>query len=354
MELFYSVTSIGAFWNDSCIEWVINTFFLKSGEKPDICCTCVAKSPRKGFIGMNDKGILLETGTNEVEVLELLVGGLSYGVNVLKVKQIVSYDPKSLTKIYGLNPSVKGMFLFRDQSVPLIDLAAYFGHEKVKTTDLVAVICEFNRSVYGFLVEGLTKIYRISWDQIQSPTYLVQKVQAMITGIVPIEGREIMIMDLESIVGETIGRRRRPVEAPVGGDGFDPADMRLIIADDSALVRQQVSNILKEAGFKGVVVCVNGQEALDKILDVEDNAPDPNFDLLITDIEMPLLDGLTLCKKVKGRFPSLKVMVLSSLITEQMIAKCNAVNADAHVSKAEPETLIEKIQELLPLAQAES
>jgi len=300
---------------------------------------------------MNDKGILLETGTNEVEVLELLVGGLSYGVNVLKVKQIVSYDPKSLTKIYGLNPAVKGMFLFRDQSVPLIDLATYFGHEKVKTTDLVAVICEFNRSVYGFLVDGLTKIYRISWDQIQSPTYLVQKVQAMITGIVPIEGREIMIMDLESIVGETVGKRNRKPEAPVGGENFDPSDMRLIIADDSALVRQQVGNILREAGFANVIVCVNGQEALEKIMDVEEAEPEPHFDLLITDIEMPLLDGLTLCKKVKTRFPAFKVMVLSSLITEQMIAKCNAVDADAHVSKAEPETLLAKIQELLPMVQ---
>jgi len=296
---------------------------------------------------MNDKGILLETGTNEVEVLELLVGGLSYGVNVLKVKQIVSYEPKSLTKIYGLHPAVKGMFLFRDKSVPLIDLGAYFGHENKPATDMVAVICEFNKSSYGFLVEGLTKIYRISWDQIQSPTYLVQNIQAMITGIVPIESREIMIMDLESIVGEVVGKRRTNTK-PLGLDsGFDPSAWRLIVADDSALVRQQLSKMLNAVGFKDVVICGNGQEAYDHIVFAHKDNPKREFDVLISDIEMPVLDGLTLCKKVKSQFPNLKVLILSSLITEQMISKCEAVGADGHLSKAEPEHLIANIAQLI-------
>ncbi len=301
---------------------------------------------------MNDKGILLETGTNEVEVLELLVGGQSYGVNVLKVKQIVSYDSKSLTKIYGLHPAVKGMFLFRDKSLPLIDLGTYFGHEKKPATDMVAVICEFNKSSYGFLVEGLTKIYRISWDQSQSPSYLVQKIQAMITGIVPIENREIMIMDLESIVGEVVGRKHQETHSLDVVSGFDPSAWRLIVADDSALVRQQLSKMLDKAGFKRVVICGNGQEAYDQIVSMERTHPEEGFDVLISDIEMPVLDGLTLCKKVKLQFPSLKVLILSSLITDQMVSKCEAVGADGHISKAEPEKLIATIANLFEMIPA--
>ena len=296
---------------------------------------------------MNDKGILLETGTNEVEVLELLVAGQSYGVNVLKVKQIVSYDPKSLTKIYGLHPAVMGMFLFRDKSVPLIDLSTYFEHPPEQTSDLVAVICEFNRSSYGFVVDGLTKIYRISWDQIQSPSYLVQNIRAMITGIVPIENREIMIMDLESIVGEVVGRKNPEASLCEIDSGFDPKKLRLIVADDSALVRQQLKQMLDGAGFNCVEVCGNGQEAYDKIKLNNTTNPEGVFDLLISDIEMPVLDGLTLCKKVKEEFADLKVLILSSLITDQMIAKCQAVGADGHLSKAEPEQLIPQIGELL-------
>lgn len=296
---------------------------------------------------MNDKGILLETGTNEVEVLELLVGGQSYGVNVLKVKQIVSYDVKGVTKIYGLHPAVMGLFLFRGQSVPLINLGTYFGHNQPEAQDLVAVICEFNQSSYGFVVDGLTKIYRVSWDQIQSPSYLVQNIQAMITGIVPIEGRELMIMDLESIVGEVVGKRNSFSDVSKAYSDPDLLSSRLIIADDSALVRQQIAKMLQAVGFENLCICDNGQEAYNQICS---NASDAGqFDILITDIEMPILDGLTLCKKIKGQFEDIKVLVLSSLITEQMIAKCEAAGADGYLSKAEPEKLVPQIANMLAM-----
>jgi two-component system, chemotaxis family, chemotaxis protein CheV len=301
---------------------------------------------------MNDKGILLETGTNEVEVLELLVGGQSYGVNVLKVKQIISYDPKGLTKIYGLHPAVMGMFLFRGRSVPLINLGTYFGQDQTDTQDLVAVICEFNQSSYGFVVDGLTKIYRISWDQIQSPSYLVQNIQAMITGIVPIENREIMIMDLESIVGEVVGRKNSFDDSDESCSDPNLRSSRLIIADDSVLVQQQISKMLVKAGFENICVCANGQEAYDQIFSGSQEALDNPFDVLVTDIEMPALDGLSLCKKVKSQFPGIRVLVLSSLITVQMIAKCEAAGADGYLSKAEPKKLIPLIASLLAKAAA--
>jgi two-component system chemotaxis response regulator CheV len=305
---------------------------------------------------MNDKGILLETGTNEVEILELLVGGQSYGVNVLKVKQIISYEPKSLTQIYGLHAAVKGIFLFRNKPVPMINLSTYFGHVDgnfdEKLDDRVVVICEFNQSSYGFLVDGLTKIYRISWDQIQSPPYLVQNIEAMVTGVVPIENREIMIMDLESIVGEVVGEKKFEADVSNLDSGLPCESMRLIIADDSALVRQQISQRLEKAGFTGVCVCANGQEAYDQIVLSSTRTPNETFDVLITDIEMPVLDGLTLCKKVKSEYPNIKVLILPSLITDQMIIKCEAVGADAHLSKAELKTLIPQIETLFSLVAA--
>lgn len=301
---------------------------------------------------MTEHGILLETGTNEVEILELHVNGQSYGVNVLKVKQIVSYDPAKLTKIYGLHPAVKGMFMFREKSVPLIDLGKYFNETCTDGADLVAVICEFNQSVYGFVVQGLTKIYRISWDQIQSPSYLVHNIQAMITGIVPIEGREIMLMDLESIVGEVIGKRQTKIEVTFSNPEFRPEETRILVADDSALVRKQVDQILEDAGFTDVVICDNGQEAYDRIFGADQTGENKPYDILVTDIEMPLLDGLTLCRRVKETYPDMKVLVLSSLITDQMIAKCESVNADGHISKAEPHKLVPTIERVLTLVPA--
>lgn len=307
---------------------------------------------------MNTHGILLETGTNEVELLEVKIGGQSYGFNVLKVNQMVSFDPKNITKVYGVHPSMMGILHFRHLSMPLVNLPLHLhGCENIETAaeNLLVVICEFNSAVYGFLVENLTKIYRISWDQIQSPPYLFHGAQSMITGIAPIEGREIMILDLESMVGDMFGRngdldQKEDVNAQI----LDHRKMaRLFVADDSVLVRNQLEKRLTEAGFEDIHIFCNGEEIYEALMQEKEKAESggqglaDTVNLVLTDIEMPRLDGLTLCKKLKTLAPNLPVMVLSSMITDQIISKCRAVGADDYLSKGESGLLISKIDTLL-------
>jgi|GEM_PF-1339953 two-component system chemotaxis response regulator CheV len=289
------------------------------------------------------EGILLETGTNEVEILELLIGKQLFGVNVLKIKQILSYTPNDIATLHapGIHPAVKGTFLFHGVPILLTDLGQYLyaDREQTETTaPQVVVVCEFNNAQQGFLIDGVDRIFRRSWDQIQAPNGIFSDANAMITGIVNSEGREVLLIDFEGIVDDISGSREwtGEEEGPIAEDLQQKREtVKILMADDSSTVRHQVSNILRTAGYSSLSIFDNGADAYTAIK----SSTEQPFDIVLTDIEMPQLDGLTLCRKLKEEHSPSKVIILSSMISEQVATKCRSVGADAYLSKEQTHEL---------------
>lgn len=285
------------------------------------------------------RGILLETGTNELEVLELLISGQVFGVNVLKIKQIISYDPDKVAVLRApeIHPAIKGTFLFHDVPILLTDLNRYLfpNRERIPSSaPQVVVVCEFNNAQQGFLIDAVDRIFRCSWDQIQAPTSIISESDAMVTGIVHSEGHDVLIIDFEAIIDDISGGSTlQDTEANGGGPSARELSMRsnikVLLADDSHLVREQTEHLMLQAGFSNLTTCDDGAEAY-KAIQADLNHP---FDVVISDIEMPLLDGLTLCRTLKESNSPSKVIILSSMISEQVSIKCRKVGADAFLSK---------------------
>jgi two-component system chemotaxis response regulator CheV len=285
-------------------------------------------------------GILLESGTNELEVLELLISGQIFGVNVLKIKQIISYDPDKVAVLHApeIHPSIKGTFLFHDVPILLTDLNRYLfpDREPIRSeTPQVVVVCEFNNAQQGFLIDAVDRIFRCNWDQIQAPTSIIAESDAMVTGIVHSEGHDVLLIDFEAIINDISG-----------GSTLDPTEdggeisaeeraqrslLKVLLADDSQLVREQTEHLMRQAGFSDLTICEDGAEAYRAI---QSNLEHP-FDVVISDIEMPQLDGLTLCRKLKEMKSPTKVIILSSMISEQVSIMCRQVGADGFLSKGQ-------------------
>jgi len=310
------------------------------------------------------QGILLESGTNEIELIEFYLGSQSFGINVHKLREIIPYDEAKTTILPESPPSVVGTFLVRGNTIPLIDLNVHLrrnpGEVAPTAGRQVVLVCEFNRCVNGFLVDGVNQIHRVSWKQIQPLSTFIGRYRPRFTGSFEIDGREILIVDLEHIVAELDPEAGLSYTAPETVPVSAPTELsleerrgqcRLFMAEDSAIIRESILRILHSSGYTQICAFVDGEACYDEILARKENlkngdgGEDPLFDLLISDIEMPKLDGLTLCRRVKED-PLLKhipVIMFSSLITEQMVFHCQQVGADGYISKPQITELVAMI-----------
>lgn len=305
----------------------------------------------------NKQEILLESGTNEMEIIEFYLGTQPFGINVHKLKEIIPFDPEAVTVVPGSAAGMLGTFLLRGSTIPLIDLKS---HVAQKENDLgeevrrVVLVCEFNNRINGFKVDGVNQIHRVSWEDVQPMASFIDQYGPRFTGSVNIDGREILIVDLEHIVAEFDADSTLNYDAELqeGGESGDPraprVKKRLMLAEDSSLIRAGIEKVLKGAGYSNLGVYVDGQECYDKILAVKKRVVAGEklsdlLDLLITDIEMPRMDGLTLCKLIKDDpvLKDVKVLLFSSLINDQMAAKCDFVGADGYATKPEIPYLVE-------------
>ena len=310
------------------------------------------------------QGILLESGTNEIELIEFYLGSQSFGINVHKLREIIPYDEAKTTILPESPPSVVGTFLVRGNTIPLIDLNVHLrrdsGAAAASTGRQVVLVCEFNRCVNGFLVDGVNQIHRISWKNIQPLSAFIGRYKPRFTGSFAIDGREILIVDLEHIVAELDPEAGLSYTAPEAVPVSAPTELsleerrgqcRLFMAEDSAIIRESILRILHSSGYTQICAFVDGEACYNEILARKNNlkngegGENPLFDLLISDIEMPKLDGLTLCRRVKED-PLLKhipVIMFSSLITEQMVFHCQQVGADGYISKPQITELVTMI-----------
>ena len=299
-----------------------------------------------------DSNILLENGTNELEVLEFIIGNNHYGINVAKVKEIVNFQ--KVTPVPNSHPSVEGIFMPRDTMITVVNLANVLRlPESEDPKNDMLINTNFNKLNVAFHVHKIVGIHRVSWADIITPDVTINSFESGIaTGIIKIDGRLIIILDFERIVSDISPETGLKVSEIARLGERDRNNSPIVIAEDSTLLMRLISDSLEKAGYTNVTKCVNGQEAWDYLQSIKKKADGDvtkYVKCIVTDIEMPLMDGHRLTKLVKtdSSLQVIPVIIFSSLINEEMRRKGEQLGADAQLSKPEIGSLVEEIDKLI-------
>ncbi|MCI8402921.1 MAG: chemotaxis protein CheV [Lachnospiraceae bacterium] len=298
----------------------------------------------------NKSNILLESGTNEIEVMCFSVGGESYGINVAKVQEIIMAE--KVKPMPHAHPAVEGIFKPRESLITVINLAYYlFGqHQEIGEKDLF-IITNFNRMTVAFRVESIEGISRISWEAIQKPDKTISNGdEGVATGIAQCDGKLVTVLDFEKIVAEIAPETTIQVSDVEKLGARALCDSPIVIAEDSVLLQRMIDDCLERAGFTHLINFSNGQEAWDHLHSIRNDSDlFDKVNLVITDIEMPKMDGHRLTKLIKDdqRLKHLPVIIFSSLIDEQMRVKGKELGADEQIAKPEIGRLVGLLDTLL-------
>ncbi|EAH1462187.1 chemotaxis protein CheV [Listeria monocytogenes] len=298
-----------------------------------------------------EKGILLQSGTNELEIVTFTVGENLFCINVLKVKEII--HPLEVTPVPDSNPAIEGVSQVRGEIMPVVNIARVMKLPEIEPENTKFIITELNQMKIVFRVDEVHRIQRISWEQIEEPEKLSIGLEELAVGIVKLDGNLVLLLDYEKIIYEISGNADFAV---TGEDRIarkvNREEKTIFIAEDSQMLRQLLEDTLHEAGYTNLQFFANGREAQEhifKLLKEQKEQTFENVNLLITDIEMPQMDGHHLTKVIKedeiGR--ELPVVIFSSLITEDLEHKGAGVGADAQVSKPNIHQLINILDELV-------
>jgi two-component system chemotaxis response regulator CheV len=294
-----------------------------------------------------ETNILLENGTNELEILEFKLDGESYGINVAKIKEIIPFQP--VTPVPNSHPSIEGIFMPRDTMITAINLKNCLQRGNQDEKGLF-IITNFNKLDIAFHVDAVVGIHRVSWGAIIKPDATVNTVESGVsTGIVKFDSRLVIILDFEKIVTDISPETGLKV-TQVEDRGTRRSDVQIVLAEDSALLHKLISDSLKKSGYTRLIDCVNGQEAWNFVTKCRDEGTlDQKVGLVITDIEMPIMDGHHLTKLIKSDDTTkhVPVIIFSSLVNEEMKRKGEQLGADAQLSKPEIGNLVRAIDDLL-------
>jgi two-component system chemotaxis response regulator CheV len=305
---------------------------------------------------MSKTNILLETGTNEFEVVEFEIDYMqssgtrvkqSFGVNVAKVREIIRMP--ALTKMPNLPDVVYGVFRLRGDIYPAVDLCKFLYNQENTNKSIKMIIAEFNNLKVGFIVNGVNRIHRITWTQIV-PADSMQEFSSdhtSIIGLFQMETHNVLMLDVEKIVADI---------APTSAidnldDGFEVVNNPIAVtAEDSAIIRKMISDKMQMAGFE-LDSYNNGLSCWERMLEiaktVERGTPLQSLcQIVITDIEMPGMDGYTLTKNIKTHpiLKELPVVLFSSIITPDLLHKGRSVGADAQMTKPQIGELLQVVK----------
>ncbi|SRR5690606_9811021 len=295
--------------------------------------------------------ILLQSGTNELEVVMFQIGTGLFGINVLKVREII--NAMEVTPMPNSHPNVEGIIRLRDEVLSVVNLAKVLNLPPSENPEKDKfIIAELNQIKIAFRVHHVSRIHRISWEQIEKPTELSAGDKAYAIGIIKLSDQMAILLDFEKIVVEIDPKAGVNVESVKELGPRERSTKKIVIAEDSAVLRQLLVDTLSEAGYSNIKVFENGKEAWQYLSELaEDESVDvkDKVDLIITDIEMPQMDGHHLTDRIKKdiQLKDIPVVIFSSLITEDLYHKGVSVGADAQVSKPEIVSLIEEIDKLL-------
>ena len=309
--------------------------------------------------------ILLEAGTNELEVMSFnlhwkdpvtdKISRVTFGINAAKVKELVAV-PDKITHHADSHPSVLGVFVLRGNTIPLIDICAWFGYdryisdtENAGQIDQVCLVTEINQKLFAFLVHSVDKVYRISWEQIQPPPRLIARFESIVA-LTIINGRILQLIDFERVIATIdpsmdLQKQADMLYAGQDEDGLDQTRGWILFADDSAIIRKQVSLTLTKARCRSRAF-KDGQELWDELLRRKAEGTVDEVDAVATDIEMPRMDGHRLCKLIKDDpvLREIPVILFSSLINPMLRRKGEAVGADDQITKPELGKLVAMVE----------
>lgn len=289
--------------------------------------------------------ILTESGTNEVEVLVFQLADGHYGVNVAKVREII--EPVPVSRIAHSHPAVRGLFQLRGNVLPLVDLRFFFDMPPAESEETSRVIVmEFNNECLGFLVDHVDRIHRTSWKAMSESPWSSPEGDQAITSVLRLDEMLVLMLDFERVAFKIAGVEVLQEAAPQTSD-LDRGSVSILLADDSATMRRMLGQSLATAGFKSVEFVNDGQEAWDRLDERLASGQLP--DIVVTDIEMPRMDGLHLTKRIKTdpRLNGIPVIVFSSLVSDDNLKKCEAVGADRQLTKPQLPDLVQTIDSLL-------
>lgn len=294
-------------------------------------------------------------GQNRLELLMFkLVGPQRFGINVFKVREVLQCPP--LTSLPKQDKFIKGVAHIRGQTISVIDLSkATGGPELTNLKECFVIIAEYNRSVQGFLVSGVERIINIRWADIMPPPEGTGK-SSYLTAVTEIEGKMVSILDVEKILNEI-----NPVSTEVSESiadtevGHSIGDRMVMIADDSAVARNQVKRALESLGLN-MVLAKNGQDALDQLRAIDSECKNGLSDqvaLLISDIEMPEMDGYTLTAEIKAneRMRDVPVILHTSLSGVFNNAMVEKVGAEDFIPKFHPDELATAVKKWLKISE---
>ncbi len=298
-------------------------------------------------------------GTNKLEILMFSLGmdtrtqrEETFGINVFKVREVMRIPP--ITRAPEMPPSVEGMVSLRGALVPVIDLAKYIGLV-TETPPEIMIVTEYNGHTQGFLVKGVDNILRLDWSAMRvPPAMLVAELGGLVTAITELKDKRlVMMIDVEKVLAETghFGTDEVIFNAvkPLGRD-----NRTVFFADDSSVARNQITRTLDAMGVKHISA-INGRQAwieLSKMAAYADSTGIPLTDMIqviLTDVEMPEMDGYMLTRKIKedNRFKGIPVLMHSSLSSTSNQQLGKTVGVDEYIPKFEPQKLSQALARLL-------
>ena len=299
---------------------------------------------------MAETDILLESGTNEIEIMEFTIYGELYGINVAKVREIMMSD--KVKPIPHAHPSVEGIFKPRDLLLTVIDLPYYLtGSKGEKQGKDLFIITNFNKLHIAFRVHSVVGISRISWKNIQKPDDTISRGdEGVATGIAQCGTDLVTILDFEKIVADIAPETGIQVDEINKLGKRESVTKPILIAEDSILLTKMIEAALIKAGYENLTFKNNGQEAWNYLSQIRDDSDlDEKVSLIITDIEMPEMDGHRLTKLVKEdkKLKHIPLVIFSSMINQELMIKGKQLGADEQLSKPEIAHLVEVIDHLL-------
>ena len=297
----------------------------------------------------NKHEILLESGTNEIEIMKFTIGGNLYGINVAKVREIMISAP--VKPMPHAHPAVEGIFKPRDAVLTVVDLPKYLGDEREKDPKDIFIVTNFNKMFIAFRVHTVDRISRISWTDIQKPDKAVSGgEESVATGIAQCDGELVTILDFERIVAEIAPETSIQMSEVERLGPRERNDKPIWVAEDSILLSKMIEDSLRKANYVNLHMFSNGLELWEALSALpQDGLLERDVALIITDIEMPQMDGHRLTKLVKenSRFKEIPLIIFSSLISEEMRRKGRDLGADEQLTKPEIGHLVDVMDHLL-------
>ena len=296
------------------------------------------------------ESVLLDVGTGELEVIVFLVNNNRYCINVLKAREIIQLN--DVRPSTDSSQNILGITNVRDKVMTVIDLSYILDKKPTEVTNKkMALVCEFNRKQVMFAVDSIEGIRRVKWSDITKPDQLLRG--SLSVGNILTEEGILLMLDFEKIITD-ISKEENPY---IRGQKeivkkSERASKKIYMADDSKTIRTLLQSVLESAGYTNIHSFYNGQEVLDALskLKQEQGAGfKKEVDLLITDIEMPILDGHTVTRRIKedNILCELPVIIFSSLISDELYHKGEAVGADAQISKPSIHELVDAVDRLV-------